>query len=102
MLLIAIVSLQFILLHYSCAPFVLTKKLYIYIYISAVVNGRRVLQKTQLMNYGHAKIMSYEPHMQTQSNKTFNYITSMYTAGRTQRLNGLPSMEKTDTKIRRW
>ena len=33
MLLIAIVSLQFILLQYSCAPFVLTKKLYIYIYI---------------------------------------------------------------------
>ena len=33
MLLIAIVSLQFILLQYSCAPFVLTTKLYIYIYI---------------------------------------------------------------------
>ena len=31
MLLLAIVSLQFILLQYSCAPFVLTKKLYIYI-----------------------------------------------------------------------
>ena len=57
MLLIAIVSLQFILLQYSCAPF---------------VNGRRVLQKTQVMNCGHAKIMSYEPHMQTQSDKTFN------------------------------
>ena len=94
MLLIAIVSLQFILLQYSCAPFVLTKKLYIYIYISSVVNGRRVLQKTQLVNCGHAKIMSYEPHMQTQSNKTFKYITSMYIAGRTQRLNGLSSMEK--------
>ena len=41
MLLIAIVSLQFILLQYSCAPFILRKKLYIYIYIyiSAVVNG---------------------------------------------------------------
>ena len=62
MLLLAIVSLQFILLQYNCAPFVLTKKLYIY--ISAVVNGRRVLQKTQLRNCGHAKIMSYEPHMQ--------------------------------------
>ena len=92
MLLLAIVSLQFILLQYNCAPFVLTKKLYIY--ISAVVNGRRVLQKTQLVNCGHAKIMSYEPHMQTQSNKTFKYITSMYIAGRTQRLNGLSSMEK--------
>ena len=32
MLLIAIVSLQIILLQYSCAPFVLTTKLYIYIY----------------------------------------------------------------------
>ena len=89
MLLLAIVSLQFILLQYNCAPFVLTKKFYIYIYISAVVNGRRVLQKTQLRNCGHAKIMSYEPHMETQSNKTFNYITSMYTTGKTQRLNGL-------------
>ena len=35
MLLLAIVSLQFILLQYSCARFVLTKKLYIYIYISS-------------------------------------------------------------------
>ena len=26
--------------------------------------------------------------------QTFNYITSMYTAGRTQQLNGLSSMEK--------
>ena len=43
MLLIAIVSLQFILLQYSCAPFVLTKKLYIY--ISAVVHGLKTCKK---------------------------------------------------------
>ena len=54
MLLIAIVSLQFILLQYSCAPFVLTKKLYIYIYMSSCTWTLN-LQKTQLMNCGNAK-----------------------------------------------
>ena len=76
MLLIAVVSLQFILLQYSlcsiCLDNLLVIYIYIYIYISAVVHGRLVLQKTQVMNFGHAKIMSYEPHMQTQSDKTFN------------------------------
>ena len=59
-LLIAIFSLQFILLQYSCAPFVLTKKLYIYI---SSCKWTLNLQKTQLMNCGHAKKISYEPHM---------------------------------------
>ena len=40
--------------------------------MSAVVIKKRVLQKPQLMNCGHAKIRSYEPHMHTQSDKTFN------------------------------
>ena len=64
MLLIAIVSLQFILLQYSCAPFILRKKLYIYIYIYlSSCKWTLNLQKTQLMNCGHAKKISYEPHM---------------------------------------
>ena len=63
-LLIAIVSLQFILLQYSCAPFVLTKKLYIYIYIYICsCTWTLNLQKTQLMNCRHAKKISYKPHM---------------------------------------
>ena len=50
MLLIAIVSLQFILLQYSLCSICLDNLyvIYIYIYISAVVHGRLVLQKTQL------------------------------------------------------
>ena len=76
MLLIAIVSLQYILLQYSLCSICLDNlqviDIYIYIYISVVVIKKRVLQKPQLMNCGHAKIMSYEPHMHTQSDKTFN------------------------------
>ena len=76
MLLIAIVCLQYILLQYSlcsiCVDNLYVLYIYIYIYISSCNKERRVLQKPQLIHCGHAKKRSYEPHMQTQSDKTFN------------------------------
>ena len=57
-----------------------------------VVHGRLVLQKTEVMNCGHAKRMSYQPHMQTQQTKHI-LVTSI---GRTQRLINHESMGKTD------
>ena len=33
-----------------------------------------VLQKTEVMNCGHAKRMSYQPHMQTQQTKHLSYL----------------------------
>ena len=75
MLLIAIVCLQYILLQYSLCSICVDNLyvLYIYIYISAVVIKREGSCKNlNSFTVVMQKKRSYEPHMQTQSDKTFN------------------------------
>ena len=101
-LVIAIVYLQFIFINLSMCS-ILTKRLYIYIYIYlSSCTWTLKLQKTHYMNSTSCKKKSHTNHTCKHNlTKHFSYITSMYTIGGTQRLNGLSWMD-TDTETCRW
>ena len=100
-LVIAIVYLQFIFINLSMCS-ILTKRLYIYIYISQQLYMDFKIAKNSLHEFHLMQKKSHTNHTCKHNlTKHFNYITSMYTTGRTQRLNGLSWMD-TDTETCKW
>ena len=98
-LVIAIVYLQFIFINLSMCS-ILTKRLYIYISQQLYMDFK--IAKNSLHEFHLMQKKSHTNHTCKHNlTKHFNYITSMYTIGRTQRLNGLSWMD-TDTETCKW